>query len=330
MKQRPLVSIIVPMYNAAPYLERCFTAIRESSYSLYEIIVVDDCSTDNSLEISRKNGAMVFQLPRQSGPSAARNYGADRAQGDILFFVDSDVLIQKDAVERVVGDFAAHPDIVAVFGSYDRDPAEKNFISQYKNLLHHFVHQQSSSEAVTFWAACGAVRKEIFHAAGGFNQSQYKRPCIEDIELGHRIKRMGYRILLDKELQVKHLKGWRLKSLLYTDIFCRAVPWTRLILESKEMPNDLNLQTSQKISAGLVGLIILMLPLSVFMPELIYCILFLLAVIFIINHKFFIFFLQRKGFAFLFPAFAMHLLYYSYSGLTFVVCWILHKIQRLQ
>jgi len=327
MKMDPLVSIIIPVYNGASYLERSFAAIRESTYSSYEIIVVDDCSTDKSLEISRKNGAKVFQMPHQTGPGAARNFGAQNAQGDILFFVDSDVLIRRDTVERVVNDFRTNPDIVALFGSYDQEPAEKNFISQYKNLLHHFVHQQSSIEAVTFWAACGAIRKDVFRAAEGFNENKYNRPCIEDIELGHRIKRLGHRILLDKDLQVKHLKGWSLKTLLKTDIFYRAVPWTMLILESKEMPNELNLQTSQKISAGLVGLIILMLPLSYLQPVLIYLILFLLFAVFVINRKFFIFLLQRKGFIFLIPAFAMHLLYYSYSGFTFVFCWALHKIR---
>ena len=107
---------------------------------------------------------------------------------------------------------------------------------------------------------------------------------------------MGYRILLDKDLQVKHLKEWRLKSLLRTDIFSRAIPWTRLILESQGMINDLNLQKSQKISAALLGLAILAITVSIFNYKLTYLALFLLFTIFLINHKLFGYFYEFHKF----------------------------------
>lgn len=326
MERQPFVSIIIPVYNANQYLDRCLSAIKACSYSAYEIIVVDDGSTDDSAEIARKKGAIVLELLNQSGPAAARNYGAHKARGHILFFVDSDVLVQRGTVARVVSDFQENPNVSAVFGSYDDSPAENNFLSQYKNLFHHFVHQQSSSEAVTFWAGCGAVRKEVFCAAGGFDEKKYSRPCIEDIELGYRLRKMGYGILLDKDLQVKHLKKWTLKSLLRADIFYRAIPWTKLILERREMISDLNLQASQRISAGLVGLLVATLLLSFLIPELSYFILFFLASIIILNHKLFNFFLKLKGFKFTLLAFPMQLLYYFYSGVTFTFCWIQHNI----
>ncbi|MHA2230896.1 MAG: glycosyltransferase family 2 protein [Candidatus Hodarchaeales archaeon] len=328
MKQQPLVSVIIPVYNAAKYLSQCLVAIKRSSYPFYEIIVVDDGSTDGSAEVGCKNGAFVLQLQSQSGPAAARNYGAEKAKGDVLLFVDSDVLVQQETIARVARDFSECPDIGALFGSYDDDPLENNFISQYKNLLHHFVHQISDTEAVTFWAGCGAVRKEAFNSVGGFDEYKYSRPCIEDIELGYRLRKMGYRILLDKDLQVKHLKKWTFKSLLRADILHRAIPWTKLILESQEMVSDLNLQVSQKISTGLLGLIIAILPLSFFIPELIYLILCLLASILTINHKLFNFFLKRKGLQFTFLAFAMYLLYYFYSGASYASCWLLYKARN--
>ena len=327
MERQPLISVIIPVHNAAQYLDRCLAAVKRSSYHLYEIIVVDDGSTDATAEVARRNGAFVFKMPTQSGPAAARNYGAEQAKGDIFLFIDSDVLVQEESIARVARDFVEYPDIGALFGSYDDKPAEKNFISQYKNLVHHFVHQISREEAVTFWAGCGAVRKEVFFAACGFDAKRYSCPCIEDIELGYRMKRMGYRILLDKDLQVKHLKEWRLKSLLAADIFSRAIPWTKLILESQEMVSDLNLQASQKISAGLVGLAVATLPLSFLIPELSYFILFSIACIFMLNRKLFNFFVKTKGIKFAFLAFAMQLLYYFYSGVTFTFCWIHHNIK---
>jgi GT2 family glycosyltransferase len=189
------------------------------------------------------------------------------------------------------------------------------------------VHQISSPEAVTFWAGCGAVRKEIFDSAGGFDKIKYSKPCIEDIELGYRLRKMGYRILLDKHLQVKHLKKWNFKSLLRTDILNRAIPWTKLILESTEMVSDLNLKVSQKISTALLGICLAILPLSFFRSELVYLVLFLLGVILTINYKLFAFFLKLKGPHFTAAAYAMQLLYYFYSGTSYVSYWLLYKIR---
>ena len=332
MNEQPFISVIIPVYNGSKYLNQCLDALIASSYHAYEIIVVDDASTDDSAEISRKKGALVFQLPRQSGPAAARNHGAQKAQGDILFFVDSDVVVQQETIARVAADFMKNPDIAALFGSYDDEPAEKNFCSQYKNLYHHFVHQQSSNEAVTFWAGCGAIRRDVFDKVGGFDQNKYSKPCIEDIELGYRLRSMGYRILLDKELQVKHLKRWKIGGLLRTDIFCRAVPWSKLILESREMVTDLNLKKSDRISAGLVGLSVGLLPFSLFKPQILYGILLLLAIIFVLNYKLYAFFRNRTkvtmpgrgGLKFIALAFPLHLFYYLYSSVTFVLCWCMY------
>ena len=328
MYKPPFVSIIIPVYNAAQHLKQCIAAIKRSPYSSFEIIVIDDGSSDASAEVARNHGTLVFQLQNQSGPAAARNYGAKKAQGDILLFIDSDVLVQEDTIGRVVDDFLNHPAIGALFGSYDDDPLEKNFLSQYKNLLHHFVHQISSKEAVTFWAGCGAVRRDIFQSVGGFDETKYLKPCIEDIELGYRLRNKGHQILLDKDLQVKHLKKWNLKSLIHTDIFSRAVPWSKLILESREMVRDLNLQPNQKISTGLLGAVILILPFSLFIPELLYLAACFLAAILAINHTLFSFFLKRRGIQFTMLSFVMYLLYYFYSGASYASCWLLYKVRK--
>lgn len=325
MKTAPYISIIVPVYNGERFLRRGLEPLIRSGY---EVIVVDDCSTDKSAEISRQMGATVLHMPRQSGPAAARNQGAQVARGEILFFVDADVVLQSDSLERVADNFVKNPDIAAVFGSYDDDPAEVNFVSQYKNLLHHFVHQHSSIDAVTFWAGCGAVRREVFLAVGGFNSDQYPRPAIEDIELGYRMRARGYRILLDKQLQAKHLKKWNLKSLLHADIFCRAVPWSNLILESKGMVNDLNLQTRDRISAVLAGLAVALIPVSILKPQLLLLIPMLLAIIPLLNQKLYRFLFHRRGLGFAILAFPLHSFYYLYSGTTFVLCWFGHLFRH--
>ena len=110
---------------------------------------------------------------------------------------------------RIAAAFQASPNLAALFGSYDDEPFESNFLSQYKNLFHHYVHQTAKVDASTFWSGCGAIRREVFLAIGGFEEN-YRRPTIEDIELGYRLKKTGHRIRLLKELQVKHLKRWEI------------------------------------------------------------------------------------------------------------------------
>ncbi len=321
MEQPSLISVIVPVYNARKHLGRCLDALLASSYRSYEVIVVDDASTDDSAEICRSKDVRLLQLPVQSGPAAARNSGAQKAHGEILFFVDADVLVQPKTVARVAAVFLENPDIAAVFGSYDNDPAEKNFLSQYKNLQHHFVHQVSNPEASTFFAGCGAVRQKVFSAVGGFDEERYVKPAIEDIEMGYRMRRSGYRILLDKQLQVKHLKRWKLGSLLRADIFYRAVPWSKLILETREMVNDLNLQTSDRVCAGLVGSSLVLLTLSVFVPHLLYAVPLLLITVILLNNELYRFFFKQRGLTFAALTFPLQVLYYLYSGTAFGLCW---------
>lgn len=225
-----------------------------------ECILVDDGSTDGSLEAIRNYPLRIIPCSAgPHGPAFARNRGVEAARGEIVFFIDSDVLVSPDVFSRVMELFERHPQYDAIFGSYDESPGEADFLSQYKNLLHAFVHQQASSEGHTFWSGCGAVRRSVFVELGGFDEMRYSRPSIEDIDLGCRMRAAGHRILLAKDLRVKHLKRWTLAGLLKTDIFDRAIPWTRLILRDRSLPNDLNLSTLQRLSAvlslGLAGLL---------------------------------------------------------------------------
>ncbi|MDO8283305.1 MAG: glycosyltransferase family 2 protein [Thermodesulfovibrionia bacterium] len=325
MDNSPFVSVIIPAHNSGAFIERCISAVLTSSYPSYEVIVVDDASTDDTAETARRLGATVIHLTEQSGPSAARNYAVSKAMGEIIFFVDSDVEIKSGTISRVADSFQKSPDIAALFGSYDDEPAEKNFLSQYKNLFHHYIHQQSSSDARTFWAGCGAIRKDIFKKMGGFDHACFAKPSIEDIEIGLRIKEAGYRILLDKELQVKHLKQWRLKSFLRAEIIYRAIPWSNLILENNEKINDLNLKTSHRVSAGLTGLSVLLLPFSLVKPQLLYSIFIFQALVLLFNIRMYRFFFERRGLIFAVRVFLMQVLYYLYSGATFVICWIMYR-----
>jgi glycosyltransferase involved in cell wall biosynthesis len=340
MKKPPLISVIIPVHNGSKHLKDCLDALMRSSYSKCETIVVDDCSTDDSIEISERKGAKVYKLPHHSGPAAARNYGARMAKGKIVVFIDSDVIVQHKTIEGVIDDFRKNPDVVAVFGSYDESPAAEDFLSQFKNLLHHFIHQNSEENAKTFWAGFGAIYREVFLQLHGFDEIRYTKPSVEDIELGLRICHADYQIRLDKDLQVKHLKQWSWYGLLKTDILDRALPWSKLIIEKGVLASDLNLKVNYRISSFLAGIIIVLLILTILDAVSIIAIglnkyfialaVLLIVAIIILNLDLYKFFFHKRGLKFTFLSILLHFLYYLYSGITFVICWILHKLYLLR
>jgi glycosyltransferase involved in cell wall biosynthesis len=324
----PFITVIVPVYNGSKFLHRCLDAINASTYRSFDVIVVDDCSTDDSAEISRAKGAVVLSTEKQSGPAAARNLAAESARGEILMFVDADVVVKSNTLGLVAHRFESRPEISALFGSYDDEPAEQNFLSQYKNLQHHFVHQNSRSDASTFWSGLGAMRRGVFIAHGGFDCKKFAVPSIEDIDLGFRLRKGGHQIMLDRDIQAKHLKKWEIVSHLRTEIFCRALPWSRLILENQGMINDMNLKTTDRASAGLVALSLITLPIVFWKPAFIGLILLLLFAVAFLNREILKFFAKRRGVFFAVATFPWQLLYFFYSGLVFGVLWVKYGISR--
>lgn len=366
--REPFVSVIVPARDAAAHLPRCLDALSHSHYTRFEIIVIDDASTDATADIARSRGCKVLRLDTQSGPAAARNRGAREARGDVLLFVDADVEVHRDTLARAAAHFVTPnammmttnvttmnvgagenvagvvENVVAVFGSYDDAPAETNFASQFKNLFHHYTHQRSPRRASTFWAGCGAIRRDAFDAVGGFDARRYPRPSVEDIELGYRLRRAGFRIALDPELQAKHLKRWTLASLVRADVRDRAVPWSRLILEGEGMIDELNLRAAGRVSvalvllaASLIALAALMLATFLFaltpatpaawLLAAALAALALIAVV-VINRDLYRYFLRLRGARFATASCAMHLLYFLYGGATFAFCFLAHALRR--
>ncbi|MDE3091882.1 MAG: glycosyltransferase family 2 protein, partial [Chloroflexota bacterium] len=106
MIQTPRLSIAIPSHNGAATLDACLESLRQSTRAPYEIIVVDDASTDATAEIAARFQCRVIRLDRNIGAARAKNRGAAQATGDILFFTDDDVLLARDALERLAEDFA--------------------------------------------------------------------------------------------------------------------------------------------------------------------------------------------------------------------------------
>ena len=238
-RRGPTISVIVPATGAQPTLPRCLDGIRASADPPDELIVVTE--------------------PAEAGPSAARNVGARRASGDVLAFVDADVVIHGDAIARIRDAFATDPSLTALIGSYDDAPPARGAVSGFRNLLHHHVHQHAGGAAETFWAGLGAIRRAAFLRVRGFDERTFPSASIEDVELGMRLVAGGARIRLEPAVQGTHLKGWTLREMLLTDFARRGMPWVALLLRSRALPRHLNLGWTHRLSAaasllGILGL----------------------------------------------------------------------------
>lgn len=287
------------------------------------MVVVADGESDGAWREAVQLGGRVIVNVRAAGPAAARNLGAQAASGDVLLFIDSDVVVKSDTIERVREAFERDPELAALIGSYDSEPGAQTFLSQYRNLLHHFTHQNSREDAVTFWGACGAIRRKIFVESGWYDE-RYDRPCVEDIELGYRLNRAGHRIILRKDIQVKHLKRWTALSMIHTDVFSRAVPWTELLLSYHAFRNDLNLRVEHRMSTALVfGLLASLVGIAYGaggMPVGAVALAIALAVLLIgLNAPFYDLLRRKKGLLFAIGAVPWHWFFYAYSGLGFVL-----------
>jgi len=310
------ISVIIPFYNASAYLGGCLEALQRSEDRDYELILVDDGSTDTSAREARRFTGQVLSFPSPRGPAFARNRGAEAAGGDILFFIDADILCFPDTLSRVRRAFAGDPGLSAVIGSYDDDPPAHDFFSRYKNLTHHYVHQHAAAAASTFWTGCGAVRRAVFLEMGGFDES-FRKPSIEDIELGYRMRARGHRIALCKELVVKHAKRWTLAGMLSSDIFDRAIPWTVLQLSYGGILNDLNVSRTQRASLIFLWLAILSGLLGFWNPWFLAALPACLLPVLLWNRGLYGFYLERGGPWFCVRSLAMHWVYYLYGALAF-------------
>lgn len=242
----PLASVIVPFHRGRPMLERVVAAIVRSPVPL-EVVVVANGHNEDLASIASVGGVRVISLPVACGPATARNRGAADASAPVLVFIDADVVPHQSAIPALLDHLRDEPDVVAVFGAYDRQPPHPGFYSQYRNLAHAFVHEQANRDARTFWAGLGAVRTAAFHAVGGFDE-RFRRPSIEDIDLGYRLTAAGFRLRVDVAARGTHLRGWTFRSSLITDVRDRGVPWMQALLKYGALANDLNVSHSGRLS----------------------------------------------------------------------------------
>ena len=187
------ISIIIPVYNSSLTLKECMDAVFNSNFKNFEVIVVSDNSFDNSVKIAKQYKCRIIELPENKGPAFARNKGTQVAEGDILLFLDSDVIIKKDALNYLSEKFLQN-EIDAIQGIYSHEPTYKSIVTQYQMSYNcYYIWPKNKKYASTLSTCCLAIRKKIFLNLKGFN-TNIKRASAEDEEFGYLLIDKGYKI----------------------------------------------------------------------------------------------------------------------------------------
>lgn len=317
------LSVIVAARDAAAMLPHSLAALAASHLPReeWELIVVDDGSSDATAQVAAEYADVVIRLPlKPHGPAYARNRGCEVAAGDVVVFVDADVCVYPDALGWFSRILTAKPWLGAVFGAYDAEPPARGVVSRFRNLLHHYVHASNAGEAETFWAGCGAVRREVLRDAQMFDEWHYDRPQIEDIDLGRRLRRRGHRILLCPEIRCAHLKRWTLRGMVATDFSNRGVPWMRILLQERVVSEfqSLNLRNRERLRALLAVLgvaCLLAAPVSRAAPLALVGAASILA-LWALNTTFYVLLYRRGGARLALAGLGLHLIYYLVAVLA--------------
>lgn len=232
-----LVSVIIPVKNGRNMLDACLRSVQNSSYKNLEIIVVDDHSTDNSIEIARKYRCRVIEAKDGCGANYARNFGAKNALGDIFVFLDSDIVVDKNTIQNIVETLATD-ETDAVVGVYSAQHRNENIVSQYKNLWIRFSYLKSPPAIDWLFGAVSGIKREAFEKIGGFNVELLAHKGHDDIELGKRFAQANLNIALNVDVEVEHLKHYTLRSFIKNE-FHRSSGFAELATKLGETTHSL-------------------------------------------------------------------------------------------
>jgi glycosyltransferase involved in cell wall biosynthesis len=197
------ISVVIPNYNNAETIGKCLESAFSSRYDNFEIVVVDDNSQDNSVEIIRRFPCKLIPLDKHAGTSRARNIGALNSSGDIIFFIDSDCLLQEDTlaiINRTL--IATGPDTI-VGGTYTKIPYDKDFFSTFQSLFVNYSETKNAEHSDYIAAHAMIIDYETFRNSTGFPEKFL--PIIEDVEFTHRLRREGKRLITNPAIEVQHI-----------------------------------------------------------------------------------------------------------------------------
>ncbi len=252
-----LVSVIIPNRNGATTIGSCLAAAQASQHGNFEIIVVDDASEDNSIEVIGRHSCKLVRLEQHGGAARARNAGASQSRGQIFFFTDADCLLQPDTLALAARTLALEGTNAIIGGTYTPAPHDRRFFSRFQSIfINHFEtgHAPAADYIATHALAMDA---SVFRSNRGF--AEHVRPILEDVEFSHRLRRAGCRLVMNPAIQVRHIFNYSLARSL-GNAFTKSLYWTGYAIGNRDLLADsgtasLGLKLNVLVFAGNVGLL---------------------------------------------------------------------------
>jgi len=252
------ISVVIPNYNGGKTIGKCLSAVLSSKYDRFEVIVVDDCSSDSSVDIISKFPCRLIKLEKQAGASRARNAGAKKSSGKIIFFIDSDCIVSGNTLSLVHKAITAQKDTV-IGGSYTPLPYDSNFFSIFQSVfINYFELKLKEPDYIATHSM--AIEKSIFEKNGGFPEKFL--PIIEDVEFSHRLRRAGYKLLMAPDILVRHIFNFTLRKSL-RNAFRKSRYWVIYSLGNKDVFKDSG-TASQELKINVLSYSLIMLSLLLY------------------------------------------------------------------
>ena len=240
---KPLFSIVIPNYNSSNTIRSCLDSIFSMNHKSYEVIIVDDKSTDNSHSIIKKykgkykDKLKLIQLGKKAGAAGARNIGVKNSRGKIIMFTDIDIVNYNDTLTKAEKIIEKSKDASAFVGIFSPELIHKNLLSNYKHLYLCYYFIKQDEFITTLNTSLTFIKKNVFEKVNGFNP---KFGVIgEDVELGTRLVKNGYKIRLCRSLCMMHLKKYNLSNFVKDEI-TRARKMFRIFLMTKLVKSEKN------------------------------------------------------------------------------------------
>ncbi len=313
------ISIIIPTRDRHDSLRLCLASIKQSNFCGFEVIVVDDGSKQNCTNVAKEFGYHAIRLNESRGAWHARNKGAEMAEGDILVFIDDDMMVQPNTLPRIQCLFSQNH-YAAISGVCGLKSDNKHLITRYKNLWMFYSYIRSPRDFDWFICGLGAIKREVFFELQGFDYRFFTRKGGGDLEFGRRLKEAGKRILLDTELQVEHLQRYTFLGLLCND-FKRSRGWFQLAVQKKMISSVIrklriaNIYPAFIISIPVSFILLFSLIFSYFSKVFLIIAIFSALAYLIINYSQFRFFQKEEGTVFLWKTIPLGWVDHLISGL---------------
>ena len=230
-----LVSVIIPNRDGAATIGKCLAAAQASHHGNFEIVVVDDASEDNSIEVIERYPCKLVRLPQHGGAAQARNAGAAHSRGRILFFTDADCLLQPDTLSLAAGTLALEGPNALVGGTYTPLPYDRSFFSRFQSIFVNYFETRRAPAADYIATHALAVDAAVFRSNGGFAEDV--RPILEDVEFSHRLRRAGCRLVMNPAIKVQHIFNYSLARSL-RNAFTKSLYWTGYAIGNRDLLAD--------------------------------------------------------------------------------------------